>query len=120
LTTESTIQDIELQQFSAEISSILSGYKSTIHVVYCDQFLRGSQTFNSEDLPIKLEAKGGGGTSFIPPFEWVEKNGITPACLIYLTDMKCHQFPPEPDFPTLWISTIPVNYTPRFGDVIEM
>ncbi|MEW5804855.1 MAG: VWA-like domain-containing protein [bacterium] len=118
--TSMSIRNDELAQFAAEISSILAGYQTTIHVVYCDARFQGSQTFSSEDLPITLESKGGGGTSFIPPFEWVQENGIMPACLIYLTDMKCCSFPSEPDFPVLWVSTIPVRQTPSFGEVIEM
>lgn len=46
---------------------------------------------------IELSPKGGGGTDFVPPFRWVEENGIFPQCLIYLTDLCCHSFPEPPD-----------------------
>jgi len=52
--------------------------------------------------PIQLCPNGGGGTDFVPPFKWVEENGIEPKCLIYLTDLCCDSFPPAPDSPVLW------------------
>ena len=40
----------------------------------------------------------------MPPFKWVEENGVEPKCLIYLTDLRCHSFPDAPDYPVLWVT----------------
>lgn len=59
---------------------------------------------------------GGGGTSFIPPFEWLEEQGIQPACLVYFTDMY-GSFPEDPGFPVIWCSTTEGKEAP-FGETI--
>ena len=44
---------------------------------------------------------GGGGTDFRPVFAWLEKEGIVPDCMIFLTDLE-GPFPEEPEYPVLW------------------
>jgi len=114
-----------LNQFASELTAILDEYPPEVMtVIYCDTKIAGVQEFHKEDLPLKLEAKGGGGTNFQPPFEWVEEQGIEPVCFIYLTDMECNRFPEEyPEYPVMWVATQePPSYygTPPFGEVIEM
>ena len=46
---------------------------------------------------------GGGGTSFLPPFEWIGTQGLRPDVLIYFTDAE-GTFPPLPPvYPVLWL-----------------
>jgi predicted metal-dependent peptidase len=120
--TSGSVTAEELAQFAAEISGILEAYDTTITVIYCDTGINGDpEIFTREDMPLKLNAKGGGGTDFRPPFAWVQKQGLTPACLIYLTDMACSSFPFDPGYPVLWakIGTWKSN-PPPFGEVIEI
>ena len=52
-------------------------------------------------MPSKI--KGGGGTSFVPVFEWAEKQDRQPELLVYFTDAE-GQFPKqEPVCPTIWL-----------------
>lgn len=60
---------------------------------------------------------GGGGTSFIPPFEWVEEQGIRPDCLVYFTDMF-GGFPEDPGYPVIWCATSDVEAP--FGETIRV
>lgn len=46
-----------------------------------------------------------GGTSFIPPFEWVEEQGIQPEVFIYITDGEGSAPIEEPPYPVIWVST---------------
>jgi predicted metal-dependent peptidase len=102
--TSGSIGSRELEQFAAEISAISDQAKpEAIHVVYCDAAVQSVQEFGSSE-PVRLEPKGGGGTDFRPAFEWVEINGITPACLIYLTDLCCDSYPEPPQYPVLWVT----------------
>jgi predicted metal-dependent peptidase len=102
LDTSGSIGKDELEQFASEISAISDeAQPEAIHVVYCDAVIQSSQEFGPSE-PIQLEPKGGGGTDFRPVFEWVEENGILPVCLIYLTDLCCHWYPPVPEYPVLW------------------
>ena len=116
--TSGSIGDKELEQFAAEISSICDeAQPESVHVVYCDAAVQGVQEFGPSE-PIQLQPKGGGGTDFRPVFQWVEENGIDPACLIYLTDLFCHSYPNPPEYPVLWVTDS--RRTPPFGETIEI
>jgi predicted metal-dependent peptidase len=54
------------------------------------------------DDPISFDPPGGGGTDFRPVFEWVRKQGIEPACLIFFTDLDGPMPSVEPGYPVLW------------------
>ena len=58
----------ELAQFGAEINSILSAFRTTVHVIYCDTRVTDVIEVSSDDLPYTFEYKGRGGTRFSPVF----------------------------------------------------
>lgn len=62
---------------------------------------------------------GGGGTSFIPPFEWVEEEGARPDTLVYFTDTG-GVFPAQaPGYPVIWCCS--QKWTePPFGEIIHI
>jgi predicted metal-dependent peptidase len=102
--TSGSIGEDELEQFAGEISAISDeAQPEAIHVVFCDAAVQSSQQFGPSE-PIHLGPKGGGGTDFRPVFEWVDANQIAPVCLIYLTDLCCHSYPPIPEYPVLWVT----------------
>lgn len=102
--TSGSIGSTELEQFAGEISAISDEAKpERIHIVYCDAAVQAVQEFGASE-PIELKPKGGGGTDFRPVFEWVDRNGIQPACLIYLTDLCCDSYPEPPGYPVLWVT----------------
>jgi predicted metal-dependent peptidase len=116
--TSGSIGEEELEQFAGEISAIADEAKpEAIHVVYCDAAVNSSQEFGPSE-PIQLEPKGGGGTDFRPVFEWVEANNIAPFCLIYLTDLCCHSYPPIPEYPVLWVTDS--RRTALFGETVRI
>jgi predicted metal-dependent peptidase len=101
--TSGSMDQKDLENSAAEVSGILNQLNpEELIVIYTDADVSHVQTFTPDDFPIKLEARGGGGTSFVPSFEWVERNDINPACHIYMTDMYCNEFAPEPDYPVFW------------------
>lgn len=122
--TSGSIDKEALEQFASEISSILGTFETTIHVVYCDTEVRGEQVFQTADLPLSFAPVGGGGTKFDPPFEWVERKNLTPACFIYLTDLCGRVTVNEPEYPVLWVTTCQVGqpFIDRlpFGEVAAM
>ena len=117
--TSGSISGDVVAAFSAEISAILEDCRpEAVHVLYCDTEIAGTETLSPDDLPLDLEPAGGGGTDFRPPFEWVEAQGLAPACLIYLTDLVCRRYPQPPDYPVLWAST--TDRAAPFGETLRI
>lgn len=116
--TSGSIGDKELALFAGEITAIADqAQPESIVVLYCDAAVQSFQEFAPGDA-IQLEPKGGGGTNFRPAFEWVEQEGIQPACLIYLTDLCCQRYPAEPEYPTLWVTNS--RGSAPFGETIRI
>ncbi|MCJ2163371.1 MULTISPECIES: VWA-like domain-containing protein [unclassified Pseudodesulfovibrio] len=121
LDTSGSVTAQEMEQFAAEVSGVLDAFDTTIHVVYCDSRVSGSDSFGRADLPLSLNPEGGGGTDYRPVFRWVDEQGIDPACLVYLTDMECVHFPEhEPEYPVLWAQVGEGGKVPPFGDIMEI
>jgi predicted metal-dependent peptidase len=116
--TSGSIGAEELDQFGAEITAIAEEVQpDCIHVAYCDAAVQSVQEFVPPETII-LSPRGGGGTDFRPPFEWVEERGITPACLIYLTDLCCRSYPEPPEYPVLWVTNS--QRTAAFGETLRI
>jgi len=119
--TSGSISPDELKQFAGEIDDILNQYPTTLTVIYCDTRVTEIETFTAENRPIKLNAKGGGGTRFSPVFEKVETFEEPPVCLVYLSDLESNDWGNEPDYPVLWIQTTGnKKIVPPFGELIRM
>jgi predicted metal-dependent peptidase len=105
--------------FGKEISSVLAAFNTTITTMYCDAKVYNVKEYSTDELPIELESQGGGGTSFVPVFDYVKENDLAPACLVYLTDLY-GRFPQvEPDYPVLWISVTKDKKAP-WGETVFM
>lgn len=117
--TSGSISARELDQFAGEITAISDqAQPERIHVVYCDEAVTGNQEFGPFE-PIALEPRGGEGTDFRPVFEWAEEHNIFPACLIYLTDLDCADYPsPPPPYPVLWATNS--RRTAPFGETVRI
>jgi predicted metal-dependent peptidase len=120
--TSGSISRTEMDQFAAELSAIMDQYPATLHLFYCDMQVRRHEEVERSELPLRLEPVGGGGTDFRPVFRRIEQEGLQPACLIYLTDLRCHLFPAvEPDYPVLWAQIGDEDHqTPPFGDLLRV
>ena len=108
---------------AAEVTEIIRSVEpEKIYVAYCDAQLQGTLELEPGDTP-KWKPRGGGGTDFRPVFEWVEKEGIEPVCMVFMTDCMGSFPSEEPPYPVLWLSTIEpsklhASYTPPFGEVV--
>lgn len=117
--TSGSIDSLVVSQFTKEIAAIVEEMQpERVHVVYCDAEIQGVDVFERGES-IAIEPKGFGGTDFRPVFKWVEEEGITPSCLVYLTDMA-GTFPTHgPDYPVLWGDT--EGYAPPpFGEHVRI
>jgi predicted metal-dependent peptidase len=122
LDTSDSITQKEFDIAAAEVTGLLDAYDTTVHVVYCSNRVTETQTFTRADYPLQFTGKGRGGTDFRPAFQWVDDQGITPAVLIYLTDLECSRYPLDPGYPVIWAR---VDHgrkvgNPPFGEIIEI
>jgi predicted metal-dependent peptidase len=117
--TSGSIDNDLLAQIAAEINAIKDNFKIPLKVIYIDDEVRAVQDFGEDD-ELELQAEGGGGTSFIPGFKYLEENNLQPAAVLYLTDGYCWRFPPPPDCPVLWALFSDVDFNPPFGEVAQI
>ena len=117
--TSGSISQQDLNQFAAEMHSLLAAYKTELMVIYVDAAVQGVEFIASDNTDMNLELKGGGGTDYRPGFDWLHEQGHMPTAAVYLTDGYCNSFPHEPDFPTLWVLTQKSDYfKPPFGEML--
>lgn len=116
--TSSSIGKKQLDMFATECQAVLETYTCTATILYHDSIVQHEQHWSSIDGPLKLEPKGGGGTSHRCIFERVEQMSEPPVCIIALTDLYT-EFPlVHPNVPTLWaVIGNPLPVTP-FGRVL--
>jgi predicted metal-dependent peptidase len=104
--TSGSIKDAEMEEFIDEIDALKGQVRARVTLLPCDAKL-------CEGAPWLFEpweqfrrpegVKGGGGTSFVPVFDWVEQAGRRPDLLVYFTDAN-GAFPKvEPPYPVIWL-----------------
>jgi predicted metal-dependent peptidase len=94
--TSGSISEDTLAKFASEMMKLFKTYNILdCYVIWCDSSIPhdGVQKFSIADKSFKLDKlqpKGGGGTSFKPPFKWIQDNilkkGKVPAFVVYFTD----------------------------------
>jgi predicted metal-dependent peptidase len=120
--TSGSIGSRTLDMFFAEVGGILEELKPEIlFLLWCDASVHNADEVEDvTDLQVIRHkgVKGGGGTSFVPVFTWLEERAVKLDALVYLTDGE-GRFPRHaPDYPVLWgsIKRGPEHYP--FGDVV--
>jgi predicted metal-dependent peptidase len=117
--TSGSIGQRELALFGNELNGILGAFDCSVTVLYHDTTVCHVQHWRSTDGPLELEAKGGGGTSHVDAFDWIRREGASPACVVALTDMDT-TFPADPGVPTLWAAVSAGTKSGPFGRTIHL
>ncbi|HEB59865.1 MAG TPA: hypothetical protein ENJ01_11625 [Gammaproteobacteria bacterium] len=101
-----SVSEKEISQFVAEIDTIKGQIRARIVFHACDADLVGEGPWEFEpweEFTMPTQIQGGGGTSFRPPFEWVEQRDRAPDLLVYFTDAE-GDFPDyPPNYPVIWL-----------------
>lgn len=98
-------------------------YGCDVHFIECDAGVAAYTYYSrGENLPEQFKAHGRGGTSFNPPFEFLQREGVIPKLALYFTDGEGSCNVPTPPYPVLWVQ-IPHQrgsgeYNPPFGERI--
>lgn len=106
LDSSGSISDEEMREFLSEVDALKSQLRARITLQACDDTLCPNgpwlfEAWEATELPKNLT--GGGGTSFIPPFTWIEQAQLHPDLVVYFTDAE-GEFPlQEPHFPVIWL-----------------
>jgi predicted metal-dependent peptidase len=121
--TSGSIGSRELDMFMAEMAGILEDVRpKRLVIMWCDAKVhRLDEAEEAGDLnTIRAKgAPGGGGTDFRPVFDRIEKEGLQPEALVYLTD-GLGSFPQSaPSYPVIWGNIYPNSKYP-FGDVVDI
>ena len=113
-----SVNSRQLSLFEAEVRSIVEGQRpQRVYVLYFDTVVNKVETFGAGQR-VSLSPIGGGGTEFGPCFEWLDKHGVRPQTLVFLTDLY-GSFPNSvPAYPVLWAST--GGRRAPFGQVVPM
>ena len=100
--TSGSISPKDLKDALSEVYGIIMAYSNVkLTVLSCDaQVHTVTQVECQEDIQ-NLELKGGGGTSFVPVFDWIDENKPMTKLLIFFTD-GYGDFPTETSIKTLW------------------
>ena len=109
-----------IDRFLAEVGGILADIRPMrTFVVWCDAHVHRVDEVDMLTDLMGLKPVGGGGTSFIPVFDWINTEGLSPDALVYLTD-GYGTFPSRaPNYPVLWGNTTKGMKYP-FGDVVDV
>jgi predicted metal-dependent peptidase len=101
-----SISDSEIKEFVSEIDAIKSQLRAKITLLACDSKLSEGSPWQFEpweEFSMPKQFGGGGGTSFVPVFEWAEQQDRLPDLVVYFTDAQ-GKFPDfEPPYPVIWL-----------------
>jgi predicted metal-dependent peptidase len=104
--TSGSIKDGEIEEFINEVDALKGQVRARVTLLPCDADLcEGApwifEPWDEFRRPEKM--KGGGGTSFLPVFGWVQQAGAQPDLLVYFTDAEGDFPKSEPHYPVIWL-----------------
>lgn len=124
-----SITSEDLNVFAGNIQLIAEMFQCGLTLVYHDVPVTHVQKWNTGDGPLKLNVYGGGGTSHVPVFEWLNK--YLPVCeeevpcVVAFTDLYSYFPDKAPPVPVLWAvygaeSKYYRRPIPKFGTICEL
>jgi predicted metal-dependent peptidase len=118
-TSGSCFRAAQQANFAGHLNAILAEAKPRkVRMYYFDTSVYPGAEIEAGEIDIVTKPKGNGGTSFVPIFDELEREGIQPEVCIILTDLD-GRFPKrEPDYPVVWASI--ADKRVPFGDVIHI
>jgi len=116
--TSASVTSNVLTHFSGHLSRILETCRPEIvHVLHVDARVAHVEEYTQDDLPLNMKYRGRGGTSFKPGFEYLDRHGIEPEVVVYLTDGFGDQNTFSSRHPTIWVTTENTEFP--WGTVIK-
>ncbi len=104
--TSGSIKKAELDEFINELDALKAQVRARVTLLPCDAEICEGAPFRFEpweEFRCPTPLNGGGGTSFLPVFQWISEAGPPPDLLVYFTDANGPFPPQEPSFPVIWL-----------------
>lgn len=116
--TSGSITEHVLSAFQTEKQACLDElHPECVVDIYCDSRIQAVKEYGKGET-IDRRAPGGGGTSFKPVFEHIEKMAERPKALVYLTDLE-GDFPVNPPpYPVIWVVWGETSAKAPFGETV--
>lgn len=92
---------------------------ASITVITCDAVVGSVRVYDAGEIITDIQCTGRGGTRVTPVFDYVREHGVQCDSMIYMSDMFIFDYPEEPEYPVLWISTSEKGTEPPFGRVVQ-
>jgi len=108
-----------LNAFASEFNAVIQTVNpKKLWAIYSDCKVHRVDEYEQGEAVVPKVMPGGGGTSFCPVFDEVEKRGIEPVCLVYLTDLEGEAPKVAPEYPVLWVT--PNKLVAPWGETVRM
>ena len=121
LDASGSISPRDFAEFVAEVDALKGQVRARVTLVACDTALVPGAPWRFEPwerLALPPDLKGGGGTRFVPVFEWIDAERMRPDAVVYFTD-GLGEFPTRaPDYPVLWL--VKGNAPVPWGERIQL
>jgi len=108
-----------IRRFADLLQGVLETFDCELTIIYHDIPVHAIEAWKSTDGPLTLNPRGGGGTSHLPAFRYIEDNHLEPTCVVALTDCET-TFPPPSEYPTLWCCVGNPSARVPFGTLIHV
>ena len=116
--TSGSVNDEMLKEFLGEINAISEDMSpESLTVISCDAKIQSIKEYGQGEIVEDLDCKGRGGTRVNPVFQHISDNDLAVDSLIYFTDLHVWDFPLQPEYPVLWVSTGATDAP--FGEVVS-
>jgi predicted metal-dependent peptidase len=117
LDVSGSMSNAAIRSALSEIRSVAQ-YATEVTCIVADEMIQHVLTLEELDAFIRIgQVRGGGGTSHLPVFAYIDQERIRPTVFIGLTDLES-TFPEQaPTYPVLWIA--PATHGPApWGQVV--
>lgn len=119
LDVSGSITDEQIQRFHSELTYIKNTFNpEKLTVIQFDTEIVQERTFSSSEPLSGIKYQQGGGTSYDPVEEAIER--LKPTCAIIFTDLYCDPMREPKHTPVIWIATDTNEEDPPFGKVVRV
>lgn len=119
LDVSGSITNEQIQRFHSELTYIKNTFNpEKLTVIQFDTEIVQERTFSSSEPLSGIQYQQGGGTSYDPVEEAIER--LKPTCAIIFTDLYCDPMREPKHTPVIWIATDTNEEDPPFGKVVRV